>query len=316
MIDPLQYLWPAVEAVSPVFARAAVIRWPAGSKDKLLAANLLKPQGSATRIRCPECGQTHVAKPVPRKQPDGSVRFYIPCPQHLRAEVKDRDIQQWAANIEGLVHALAGALSLNGKPKALAGDRVWRCGRWTEQDVMRDVLFARGLRRKDALQFRRAITGAHTPIVLVGHEAPDDDFWQGSVPPILRLNEVATLTDGNLAIDGAQALGLIRATEVRNATAKKREGQKQRESVRRVLKQEIKSLVTEDNLVAAYKKYGSYNKAVDGLAAEGVSTNRSAIERAVKKQGGAKAVMRRDDSESIVRTVSSRRRDTPIKKRD
>ena len=181
---------------------------------------------------------------------------------------------------------------------------------------MRDVLFARGLRRKDALQFRRAITGAHTPIVLVGHEAPDDDFWQGSVPPILRLNEVATLTDGNLAIDGAQALGLIRATEVRNATAKKREGQKQRESVRRVLKQEIKSLVTEDNLVAAYKKYGSYNKAVDGLAAEGVSTNRSAIERAVKKQGGAKAVMRRDDSESIVRTVSSRRRDTPIKKRD
>src|SRR5690606_2856397 len=71
MVDALQFLWPAVEAVKPLFTRAAVVRWPAGVCEQLVAAGLLVPQDTAARIRCPECGQTHIAKPIGRKQTDG-----------------------------------------------------------------------------------------------------------------------------------------------------------------------------------------------------------------------------------------------------
>lgn len=316
MTEPLQFLWPGIEAVNPVFTRAAIIRWPAGVHEQLVAAGLLVPQNTATRIRCPECGKTHTATPFARDQPDGSKKIFIPCPGHLRAEVTQRDLQQWAANVESLVGSLAASLSLGGKGTRLGSDRVWRCGRWTYQGVLRDVLFARGLRRNDAIQFRRAITGAHRPVVFVGSEIPDPDFWQGHVRPLIRLKEVAALANGKIEIDVKQVIGLVKAADDLQDNEGAENGKDQRKAIRRAVKEEIKSLVSDDALVAAYKKYGSYAKAAAGLAQEGVETNKWAVERAVKKEGGIKKVMRGDDSESVVRSRSSQRRDTPIEKRD
>ena len=74
--------------------------------------------------------------------------------------------------------------------------------------------------------------------------------------------------------------------------------------------------MSDDALVAAFKKYGSYAKAAAGLAQEGVETNKWAVERAVGRAGGIKKLMQDDDSESVVRSRSSHRRDTPIEKRD
>lgn len=314
MIDPLQFLWPAVESVKPVFARAAVIRWPAGVHEQLVAAGLLVPQDTTTRIRCPECGQIHIAKPYVRLQPDSTSRLFIPCPQNLRAEVKARDMQQLAVSIDAIVSALASWIQLGGKPKRLDADRVWRCGRWNYQGVLRDVLFARGLRRHDAVKFRRAITGAHCPIVFVGSEIPDADFWQGRVPPLIRLREVATLVDAILKIDELQVIGLVRAADDDLGEVEAYNVKQQRKTIRRAVKEEVQSLVSDDALVAAYKQYGSYAKAVVGLAAEGVKTNRWAVERAVKRKGGIKKVMRKEDSDSVVRSRSSLRRDTPMEK--
>ena len=181
---------------------------------------------------------------------------------------------------------------------------------------MRDVLFARGLRRRDAIQFRRAITGAHRPIVFVGSEIPEADFWQGRVPPLVRLREVATLVDAKIEIDVTQVIGLVRAADDDFDADEARDAKQQRKTIRRAVKEEVKSLVSDDALVAAYKKYGSYAKAAAGLVAEGVETNKWAVERAVQKEGGIEKVMREEDSDSVVRSRSSRRRDTPIKKRD
>ncbi|MFG0335479.1 MAG: hypothetical protein ACF8TS_19135 [Maioricimonas sp. JB049] len=316
MIDPLQFLWPAVEAVKPVFARAAIVRWPAGVHGQLVAAGLLVPQDTTTRIRCPECGQTHIAKPYARQQPDGTSRFFIPCPQNLRAEVKTRDLQQWAASIDALVSALATWMQLGGKPASLDSDRVWRCGRWNYQGVLRDVLFARGLRRRDAIQFRRAITGAHRPIVFVGSEIPDADFWQGRVPPLIRLREVATFVDAKIEIDVTQLIGLVRAADESEPETTLTLDQL-KTLVRQQVKAEGKTALKDDLLVSARKQCGSLRKAAKFLSDEsGQTVTKDQVAAAVKRKGGIAAVMRDDDSESVVRTVSSRRRDTPIKKRD
>lgn len=316
MVESLQYLWPCVEAVNPVFSRAAIIRWPDGVHDKLVAAGLVVPQGTTTRIRCPECGRTHVAKPIVRTQPNGSARVFIPCPENVRAEVKNRDLEQWAANIQGLVSAVAKSLSLGGKIASLESDRIWRCGRWMFQGVQREVLFARGLRRKDASGFRRAISGAHRPVVFVASEIPDPEFWQGRIPPLIRLREVATLVDRQVSLDGPQIIGLVGAADEHDEDQRIRSRKNQQKTIRRAVKQEIKSFVEDDALVAAYKIHGSLDKAVAGLAEQGVETDRWAIERALDRAGGIEEVMSREDSESIVRSRTSHRRDTPIEKRD
>lgn len=316
MTESLQFLWPGIEAVNPVFARAAIIRWPKGVHEQLVAAGLVVPQGTSTRIRCPECGETHFGTPFLREQPDGTMRAFIHCRKHVRAQVTDRDLQQWAASVESLVGALSASLSLGGGVTKLDSDRVWRCGRWTYQGVQRDVLFARGLRRHDAIQFRRAITAAHRPVVFVGSEIPDADFWQGRIPPLIRLREVATLVDAKIEIDVSQVIGLVKAADDLLDSDASQDGKDQRKAIRRAVKEEIKSLVSDDALVAAYKKYGSYAKAAAGLAQEGVETNKWAVERAVGRAGGIKKVRRADDSESVVRSRSPQRRDIPIEKRD
>jgi len=317
MVDALQFLWPAVEAVQPLFTRAAVVRWPAGVRKQLVAAGLLIPRDAAARIRCPECGQTHIAKPIARKQTDGSTRFFISCPENLRAEVKDRDLEQWAAHIEGLVSAVAKSLALGGKIASLDSDRVWRCGRWTYQGVLRDILFARGLRRNDAAQYRRAISGAHRPVVFIASEVPDEDFWQGRVPPLIRLCEVATLVGSAVNIDVAQVVGLVRAgDEARDACSPLTLDQLKL-LVRQQIKAEGKTNLRDDWLVSAYKQCGSYRKAAQFLSDESQQTvTKDQVLDAVNRAGGREAVVRGDDSESVVRTVSSRRRDTPIEKRD
>jgi len=317
MTEPLQFLWPAVEAVNPVFARAALIRWPKNVHSQLVVAKLLVPQDTTTRIRCPECGQTHIARPFAREQPDGTLRFFIPCPQNLRAEVKERDLQQWAASVETLVGSLSSWLNLGGTPTKLESDRVWRCGRWTCQGVLRDVVFARGLRRNDALQFRRAITGAHRPVVFVGSEVPDADFWQGRVPPLIRLREVAKLVDGKIEIDVTQVIGLVRAADEDSGDGGPITLDQLKLIIRQQIRAEGKTALTDDILLEAYRQCGTVREAADFLTEQtGQTVSKDKVQRAVTRGGGPEAVMRGEESESIVRSVSSQRRDTPIEKKD
>lgn len=307
MVDPLQFLWPAVEVVRPVFARAAVVRWPKGVHKQLVSAKLLVPVGTTTRIRCPQCGQTHEARISARVQPDGTFRYFIPCPEHLRAEVTDRDLQQWAASVEGIAKTVAKSLSLTGQCKDLASGRVWRCGRANYQGVLRDVLFARGLRRKDAGQFRREITRAHCPIVFVGSETPDADFWSKSVPTLIRLCEVAQLVNNDLQIDLQQVIGLIRTAD--------EAGRSQSEIVltqyqlgariRRQIKAEKRTELTDDLVIAARLKHGSSRRAAEALTADGFPIHHSTVSRIVKK---SEKIVRGESSESIARSVASHRR--------
>jgi hypothetical protein len=79
--------------------------------------------------------------------------------------------------------------------------------------------------------------------------------------------------------------------------------------IRRQIKAERQSALTDDLLITAYREHGSYRKAADALVAQGAETNRWAVERAVKRIGGPAAVLRSESSSSIVRAVVSQRND-------
>lgn len=318
MFDPLQYIWPAVEAISPVFSRAAVMRWPTGVHAQLLAAKLIVADGSAGRIRCSACGQTHTCRVSAREQPGGGVCYFIPCPTHLRAEVSQNDLQQWSVNLQELVHVLAAALSLRGQPADLGSRRVWRCGRTQYAGVSRDVLFGRGLCRRDAAQFRGAIAGARRPIVFVGSELPPSEYWNGRVPALVRLCDVAALTTAGLGIDVDHIMGTIadsdRAPAQGDSIAVPKAELKR--IVRQQVKAEAKATLDDDVLVAAFRQTHSYRKAAELLgqnpeASEKVSKDR--VMRAVDRAGGIAAVLQNTDTASVSRTVPSQCRDRATK---
>ena len=156
MVDPLNYLWPIAESVTGVVPASGMSRWPKDSRERLLAAGLLTSAGTAKRVRCPACDRHHIEEVVSREAAEGQVRYYVPCPEVMRAEVRPEELQQFAVDVPLLARSIASSLSLSGSCKALASDRVWHCGRIAWHGSLRDVLFGRGLIRRDAASFRSA----------------------------------------------------------------------------------------------------------------------------------------------------------------
>lgn len=312
MADLLRLIWPAVEAVQPVFSPAALVRWPPGAHAKLVAAKLIVPRGTARRIRCPECGQVHAATPMARDQPNGTMRVFIVCPEHGRADITRVDRQQWAVNVEVLVETLARELALTGKPANLENGRVWRCGRTTVSGKSRDVLFARGLCRQDAGQMRRAITSAHQPIVLVGSQLPPADFWHGRAPTLIRLSDVATFDGVTFALETAHILGVITQPEpplaIPGANVTKKELAL---IVRRQIQADKQTEVTDRICVEAVRLCGGQRAAARFLTEKtGKKVSKERVGRALERAEDADAVVNNANSNSIVRSVASHRRDT------
>lgn len=222
MPDALGYVLPIVEAVTPVVSANGMSRWPKEVGESLLAAELLKVAGTVKRIRCPACDRHHIEEVVAREAADGQVRYYVPCPEVMRAEVHPDELQQFAVDVPLLVRSIAASLSLSGPSEALASDRVWHCGRLAWHGGLRDVLFGRGLVRKDAAGFRSAFalkTMLH-PLVFVPSEIPPSDFWGETTPTVIPLSRIAVLEKGVLVLDEAVLTALIcKAEEVQAAAA-------------------------------------------------------------------------------------------------
>ncbi|GIW56289.1 MAG: hypothetical protein KatS3mg082_2750 [Nitrospiraceae bacterium] len=221
MLDPLTYFWPFVESVTGVVPASAMSRWPKDSRERLLSAGLLKSAGTAKRVRCPACDRNHIEEVVAREAADGQVRYYVSCPDVMRAEVRPDELQQFAVDVPLLARSISASLSLSGPTKALASDRVWYCGRLSWHGALRDVLFGRGLIRKDGAGFRSAFalkTMLH-PIVFVPSEIPPTDFWGAAAPTVIQLCRIAELKDGQMVLDEAVLTALTCQAEEGDAAA-------------------------------------------------------------------------------------------------
>lgn len=211
MLDPLTYFWPIVESVTGVVPASGMSRWPKDSRERLLAAGFLKAAGTAQFVRCPACDRGHKEKVVAREMPNGEVRFYVSCPEVMRAEVRPDEMQQFAVDVPLLAKSIATSLSLAGPCKAIASDRVWHCGRINWHGSLRDVLFGRGLKRNDAGNFRASFalkTMLH-PLVFVPSELPPADFWTEGTATVIQLSRIAALNDGTMVLDEAALTAMI-----------------------------------------------------------------------------------------------------------
>jgi hypothetical protein len=316
MSDLLQFLWPSVDTPDPLFTLDLVASWPAGARERLETAGILRRAQSATHVVCPACDDRHVEEVVPREDRDGTVRYFIRCPQALRVEVPARLLLQWTIDFDGLAGAIAGGMTLKGRVGVLVPGRLWRLGKTPWPEAYREVLFARGLAWPDARQVASRTGPAGRAIVLVADRTPPPDVWPGREPAVVPLLGMTRLVDGRAELDLAEMAVLVsdhdEALEAAGQVAL--DGKRQRAVLRRQIKSEIKSMLTDDAIAKAYLVHGSYRKTAEALTAEcGAPVTKDQVFNAIKRLGGPKKIGMTSDSESICRAVASHRRDKPRK---
>ncbi|AMV35215.1 hypothetical protein VN12_24030 [Pirellula sp. SH-Sr6A] len=309
MVDPLEYLLPMIESQQMTVGNDEVSRWPTGVLQTLTDLGILVSAEDADSIRCPECGE-HWEEIFAMDGPGDSTQLFIRCPEVLRIEVTQQHRRQWRPDLSSLMRFLASSLNLKGKPQELFSERLWRLGRLTWNKVSRDVLFVRGLRWPDAELPRAQIVRQRKPILISSTYAMPEEYWK-TPPPQLVLRNIAWFAD-RFEIDVEEVAACI-------ADATKKVGdspilgvteEELKLTIRRQIKAENKTELTDDIYVRAYRQLGSLRLAAEFLSDQtNAIVTKDRVKRAIDRYGGIPSLANEEDSNSIVRGVASHHRD-------
>jgi len=312
--DLLGLILAAVDDEGRVFDHAEIATWPPGSLDEFRRLGLIRQAANGLHAPCPDCADGHVEPVTIRAGPGKTKRFYIWCPESMRVEVSPEMCNGWEVDPAGLAAAVGSSLGLKGTPKAVVANRFWRLGQtsWPPGTKRaRQVVFARRMADPDAASVAAHVGRGGRAIVLVPHHLPDERIWSGSVPAVVVLSQVMTCDGEGLVLDAGAVVDAVQTADhlVESAEAIAL-GPTGKKMVRRQVKAEIKSLLTDDAYVAAYKQHDSYRKAADALTEQtGQSISKDRVRRAVERHGGRAEIIPEEDSASVSRTVASQRGD-------
>ena len=294
MLDPIAWLWSFAEARDPVFEALSMYVMIGDDFDRLVALNIVVRTANAECASCPACG-LHGEEVIAFDYPDGVTRYYVPCPLDFRVEVHPKLLERWTIHWDALARETASGLALRGMCTPLIANRLWRLGRLKWQGATRDVLLARGLAWPDGQALARQIAHATRPIVFVGDAIPPTEAWAGRMPPIVRLSQVTSFDHDGPRIDGEAVLSAIVFAD--DATMPTKQGELNSDHleriIRRQIKAEAKTQLTDDILVAAYQQEGSVRKAATFLSERtGRMVTKDKVQEALTRSGGAGGLMR------------------------
>jgi hypothetical protein len=308
----LRLLLAAADDTDRVFDHSETDAWPTGALDAFSRLGLLRRAQTGLTAPCPNCTQPHFEPVIVVEEPGRQDRYFIWCPESMRVEVPPEMCQGWEIDPQGIAQAVACAMDLKGSPKALVPDRLWRLGRIPWEGKTREVLFARRLGDPDGASVAAHVGAGGRSIVLVPFHVPDERIWPERVPAVVALSHVAAVENEVLAIDG---IALAERVVAADALAEARsvlpiDPEVKKQVVRRQVKAEIKSHLEDDVLIAARVTHGSTRKAAKALTDQlGRPVSKDQVQRAIDRAGGLDALVERDDSPSVMRTVASQSRD-------
>jgi hypothetical protein len=310
MTDAFKCLCLLMDMDNPRISAYEASMWPDDGFEKILAQGFLQQVENTEYVTCQECFD-HEEEVLCRDYPGGIVRWFIPCPEHGRTEIEPDDLKQWAINFDAVARSLASQLNLTGNAVEIAPGHVWRLGRWNVSGRVRDILFVVGLNTANAEACRRAITSAHGPVVLIPHQIPAESYWNGKTPPVISLYAAAEFRKDQIAFDAEYILDVIRQTEVAPSSVESLTLDQIKLIIRKEMRTQGKVQITDDLLIAAYLRCGSYRLAEEFLSKETKQeVKKDRIRRAVIKAGGAKAIVSDRVSDSVVRSTGKGSRDT------
>lgn len=295
MLDPVVWLWSFADHEHPVFDESSLYLILGSGYERLLAANFVVQTANAAYVSCPSCVDNHSEEVVALDWPDGTIKYFVSCPKYLRVEVSPELLSRWTVDWNALARAVAAALALGGECASLFEDRLWRLGRTKWQGAYRDVLFARGLNWADGRDVIAHVARSTRPIVFVGDCAPPAELWSRRVPPIVTLSQVTQCSEHGLSVDREAVLAAILDADAEpiGPQAKLIGTPSLALMIRRQVKAEGKSQLTDDILVAAYQQEGSVRKAADFLSERtGDVVTKDKVQSALRRCGGIGTVAR------------------------
>lgn len=308
--DVLRLLLACADDTGRVLDHSEVGTWPAGAMEEFHRSGVIRMTQTGLTAPCPNCADPHI-EPVTAVGDPPKARYFIRCPESLRVEVTPEMCRGWEVDRRALARLVSSALGLSATPREIVADRLWRLGRGRWQGGTREAVLAVRLCDDDATVVVRHVGTGGKTIVFTPHGVPDARAWPGRAPAVIPLSPIAAWTGTGLSLDTSAILEYVveadRLAEQAGGVSLDARGKR---LVRNQVKAEIKGLLTNDNLIDAYKAHLSYTKAAEALSKDrGTKVTRDKVFRAVKAAGGPKAVLRDDDSASVARSVASQRRD-------
>lgn len=294
MPDPVAWLWSFADFDEPVFDETSLRIILGEGLDRLRSLNFVVRTSDAEFVSCPSCIDGHKEEVVVLDFPDGARRYFVPCPEYLRVEVARQLLEQWAINWNALASAVAATLSLGGACTPLVDGLLWRLGRTKWQGQCRDVLFARGLTWAESSDVAANVARSTRPIVFVGERIPPETVWPGRDPPVVALSQVTTLGESGLVVDHDAVLAAILDAEatVLAASPEPVSTDQLALMIRRQIKSESKTQLTDDILIAAYQQENSVRKAAAFLSERtGQIVTKDKVQNALRRCGGVQAVV-------------------------
>jgi hypothetical protein len=300
------------DAQDATFNADEIAAWPDGAAAMFESLPLIRAAEHARSAVCDACGNDHTETVEYVTDANGQLHGFISCPDAGAVEVPLSRLKCWAVAVDELVGVLAKGLSLKGKPVEIVADRLWRLGHTDWGGAARSVMLARGLCWDDNSAVVQKADIKPTSIIFVPGRAPSNGLWGGPEPAVVLLSSIVDVATGKIIVKHADAANLVAECDKAAAEARAAKPAKGKKDpvTQQQLKSAIHSLMYDDPLIAAYRQYGSYQKAAAALSKEqGVRISKDKIFRAVKKAGGPAAVVQGASTGSVRRSVASQRRD-------
>jgi hypothetical protein len=304
----LEPLWAAFDADAPVFDSDYVAAWPDGALDWLLKVKLVGRAANATHVVCPGCHDRHVEEVQSVVMPDGTRRFYVTCPEVMRAWVTDSILVRYQPDFAVLARQLKCALGIEGRVRDRIADRLWRIGECPLGRKKYEVFVARLPDDARSKNVFAEIPPTGKRIVLIGRTPPAIEHLSHSIPAIIPLPAVTTVTSDGIALDGARFAQLVHEWEemVKDCGGN-------RDELRRFIASEVERVVQQGptlGLIADGVREGKSTREIEAdLKKRGLPKDHATIARVIRRAkdtGGKSSV---PSSRSVVRHASSQPRD-------
>ena len=307
-------LWSLVDSNPDGLTATAFEDWlPSIVADALLPLWLRKT-AAAEIVVCPECGD-HDEELAAVTYPSGKCRYFIPCAAHGRVEILPEELRQWRFDLDAVAASVATSLSLTGAVSTEIPTHLWRLGRTTWQQKSRDVYFVRGLSQLDESPLQAIVRNGLRPILLTCGPVPDEQLWASRPPAVVPLSQVSQWCDSQLILDHLQLMERVAEQDQRISEPVAVDPPPvSAQAIRRQVKAEIASMLTDDVLIATYREHGSVRLAAKALSRQiGQNVSKDKVQRAIQRAGGLSSVAVEHNSLSVRRTVASQRCDNKKK---
>lgn len=310
MHDWLRTLWLMLDRYCGGFASSSFEDWIDRDTLAILKESWLRETSPLKYVVCPDC-LDHDEEPILREYPGVAPKWFIPCPESGRVQLRPDELQQWQFDLEAIARTIAGTLSLSGPISVEIPQKLWRLGRAPWQNRTREVWLLRNSTSLSRTDLKLALKSSRQAIVLTYGRVLPDPLWKTRSPAFVLLSRVSQWCDGKLSIDAMQLLEAVRDQDDMVCESVPAEtGRVSSRRIRRQVKEEIASMLTDEAMVAAYFQHGSVRLAAEALSIQTKSEiSKDKVYRALKRSGVEIKAPANHNSCSVRRTVASQRCD-------